>query len=179
MGNPKRWYFHEVGSVIYVLEQTIRQDHLQIERYQCSSLSENHLCKFFVLNHLTNRLNNFSTTITNEIKCVTLESRVRVFFDDNKNTKIELAEALQTSAQIYNLRIENFELTMCRKLEKKRGWEEIGPIPIYLTDPSPAISSQASPNKFFFFFLNVGNSLSLSLSLSLENSKNTNPSLIP
>ena len=74
---------------------------------------------------------------------------MRVFFDDNKNTKIELAEALQTSAQRYNLRIENFELTMCRKLEKKRSWEEIGPIPIYLTDPSPAIGNQASPNEIF------------------------------
>ena len=67
---------------------------------------------------------------------------------------------------------------MCRKLEKKRGWEEIGPIPIYLTDPSPAIGNQASPNKIFLKkkMLEI---LSLSLSLSLENSQNTNPSLIP
>lgn len=84
MDDPKSWYFHEIESIIYVLEQIISQYHLWIERYCMYKSDEKSHLQIYALNHPTFHWNIFVTTSPNDIKLESLESRMQDFSTETR-----------------------------------------------------------------------------------------------
>ena len=84
MDDPNSWYFHEIESIIYVLEQIISQYHLWIERYCMYKSNEKSHLQIYALNHPTFHWNIFVTTSPNDIKLESLESRMQDFSTETR-----------------------------------------------------------------------------------------------
>lgn len=84
MDDPNSWYFHEIESIIYVLEQIISQYHLWIERYCMYKSDEKSHLQIYALNHPTFHQNIFVTTSPNDIKLESLESRMQDFSTETR-----------------------------------------------------------------------------------------------